>query len=325
MVTRGIDVSSYQGIVDWRTMRRKHSLGWAAVKATEGDGYVNPTFATNWSRLADAGIVRVAYHYARPGGSASSQAGRFLDVVRPAPGDVLCLDLEAGDGQSSEHINAWARQFGQALRRAAPSAALWLYVGAGWAANGTGRGLADTYDYWWMPRYAWVPGTQHTWTSWTSVTRPPVPAGLTLGWSAPHVWQFTDNLATGQGGMDASVSAAPIAALARPRAAPVPQPVVVPPIVIPAPPAPQEQDMALIVSPQNRVYWLAGSTPIYLNREGLKAFLDAGHKMARVTPEFMAQLEQAKTAPPAAVSEAALTAALSSALASTHIAFSKGV
>jgi hypothetical protein len=297
MVTRGIDISSYQGIVDWETMRRKHHIEWAAVKATEGTGYTNPTFAQNWRLLARTPIVRVAYHYGRPSVSASAQAHRFVAAVNPQVGDVLCLDLETADGMSSHDVNAWARVFGQTLRVIAPGIALWLYMGSGYAANSTGHNLADTYDYWWMPRYPYEPGSAHTYTSWIGSADVPTPGGLTVGFANPHQWQFTDALRTGQGAMDASVSNLPIAQLAQPRNAtptPTPAPKPTPP---PAPiPAPQEQDMALIISPDNRVYYLAGTSLVYLNGADYRAWLDAGHKAAHVTQAFMDGLTKARVA-----------------------------
>src|SRR4051794_35865320 len=71
----GPDVSSYQhpqGItIDWAGV---HSSGaaFAFVKATEGAGYTNAHFASDWSALGATGTIRGAYHFARPSGTPGS-------------------------------------------------------------------------------------------------------------------------------------------------------------------------------------------------------------------------------------------------------------
>src|SRR5690348_14694718 len=58
----GIDVSHYQGTVDWAKVAgsgRKFGI----VKATEGTGYIDSSFAANWSAMKKAGVLRSAYHF----------------------------------------------------------------------------------------------------------------------------------------------------------------------------------------------------------------------------------------------------------------------
>src|SRR5215472_886920 len=62
---RGPDVSSYQPNVDWSAVAAS-GCRFAFAKATEGVGYVNPYFAQDWTGIAAAGMVRGAYHFARP-------------------------------------------------------------------------------------------------------------------------------------------------------------------------------------------------------------------------------------------------------------------
>jgi len=73
----GIDVSSAQGLVDFR---RVHASGqrFAIVKATEGSTYISPGFFSRWDRLADldGAMYRGAYHFCRPDTVGGSQDGR---------------------------------------------------------------------------------------------------------------------------------------------------------------------------------------------------------------------------------------------------------
>ena len=78
-VVNGIDVSHFQGSIDWEEVAAQ-GIGFAFVKATDGLG-TDPAFATNWSGANQAGILRGAYHFFRPKLSAIDQAKHFCEVV----------------------------------------------------------------------------------------------------------------------------------------------------------------------------------------------------------------------------------------------------
>ena len=68
----GIDVSKYQGDVDWHAVRRS-GIDFAFIKATEGGDHTDDRFQDNWAAAAAAGMPRGAYHYyyfCRPAGRA---------------------------------------------------------------------------------------------------------------------------------------------------------------------------------------------------------------------------------------------------------------
>ncbi|RYH05608.1 MAG: hypothetical protein EON57_07475, partial [Alphaproteobacteria bacterium] len=58
----GIDVSKYQGDIDWDTAR-KGGVSFAYLKATEGGDRVDQRFAENWRAARAAGMPRGAYHF----------------------------------------------------------------------------------------------------------------------------------------------------------------------------------------------------------------------------------------------------------------------
>jgi lysozyme len=83
----GIDVSKYQGDIDWPRVRTS-GTAFAFVKATEGGDHLDDRFAENWSGAARAGVPRGAYHYfyfCRP---AAEQAAWFITHV---PRDIGAL------------------------------------------------------------------------------------------------------------------------------------------------------------------------------------------------------------------------------------------
>jgi GH25 family lysozyme M1 (1,4-beta-N-acetylmuramidase) len=95
---QGIDVSSYQGAVNWGTWQRK-GIAFAIAKATEGRTIRDSQFARNWHELGRAGLVRGAYHFAHPRNDANAEAD-FLATVRAQKveqGDLIVLDLEVTD------------------------------------------------------------------------------------------------------------------------------------------------------------------------------------------------------------------------------------
>jgi len=57
---------------------------FAFVKSTEGTGYVNPYFNSDWNAIKANDMVRGSYHYAKPDGSptsAAEQARYFVSVA----------------------------------------------------------------------------------------------------------------------------------------------------------------------------------------------------------------------------------------------------
>jgi lysozyme len=59
----GIDVSKYQGDIDWNSVRGS-GVRFAWIKATEGGDRVDEKFAQNWAAAKVAGVPRGAYHFA---------------------------------------------------------------------------------------------------------------------------------------------------------------------------------------------------------------------------------------------------------------------
>jgi lysozyme len=108
---QGIDVASYQGYPDWTAVKNSGKT-FVFNKATEGTTYTNPYFATNWSRIKSAGLIRCAYHYGRPSTDPVAQANYFCNVVAPTSGDLqMMLDIEVTDGKSPSQVRSWIVAF----------------------------------------------------------------------------------------------------------------------------------------------------------------------------------------------------------------------
>lgn len=196
----GIDVSSWQGRVDWPAVRASGRL-FAFAKATEGATFVDRTFAYNRLEMAGAGLaLRGFYHFARPDrNSAAAEASHFLRTVGPlSPGEVAVLDLEVAPGPG---VGDWAAE--------------WMAL----VAQATGR-MPILYSY---QSYLYsIPTSRLTqyplWVAAWGNDDGTVPATLPRSdrWSTWTFWQYTSKAAVpGVGGrVDDSVFAGTPAQLA---------------------------------------------------------------------------------------------------------------
>jgi lysozyme len=94
MPIQGIDVSYWQGDIDWDKVRDA-GVSFTYIKATEGGDRVDPKFLENWEGAKRAGIARGAYHFIYWCRPANEQALWFMLNVPPDP-DALppVLDVE---------------------------------------------------------------------------------------------------------------------------------------------------------------------------------------------------------------------------------------
>jgi lysozyme len=112
----GIDVSWYQGKIDWQRVKNMKedevSISFAFIKATEGVLIVDPYFQRNWRECPKAGIVCGAYHYFKPKVSGKWQARFFLQNARTEKGDLpMTVDIEELDGVSPIKMREELRAF----------------------------------------------------------------------------------------------------------------------------------------------------------------------------------------------------------------------
>ena len=77
---KGVDVSSYQGSVDWEKLY-KQDIAFAFIKATEGSSHVDKMFAQNWEAVRKTEIRAGAYHFMSLETAGSAQAENFLGTV----------------------------------------------------------------------------------------------------------------------------------------------------------------------------------------------------------------------------------------------------
>jgi lysozyme len=184
----GIDVSHYQGAVDWSTVAAGGEV-FAFAKASEGSGDKSGDiyFADNWSGMKAADLLRGAYHFFHPGSDASAQADAFLGSLSKAnggsvvlnPGDLpAALDLEVTDAVAPADIIA--------------AATIWLQK----VQDATGKQpLLYTFVSFWKDTLG-NPGDLSNYPLWiaeTKVSAPIVPGA----WANWYFWQFDQQVIGG--------------------------------------------------------------------------------------------------------------------------------
>ena len=76
----GVDVSSYQGTVDWHVLASQ-GVDFAFIKATEGSLLQDKQFASNWKGSLEAGVRPGAYHFLSYDSPGETQADNFISMV----------------------------------------------------------------------------------------------------------------------------------------------------------------------------------------------------------------------------------------------------
>jgi lysozyme len=143
---RGIDVSHYQGRIDWTAVEGE-GIAFAFVKASEGATFVDPAFARNWTALGGTRIARGAYHRFRPRVDAVAQARHFLAVAPVTDGGLPpVLDVESVEGVSDARLVSGVRAWLAEVERATGRRPI-VYTKPRFRREHLGRAL-DDYPLW---------------------------------------------------------------------------------------------------------------------------------------------------------------------------------
>ena len=106
LTVKGVDVSSYQGNIDWPLLVSQ-DIDFAYIKATEGSSSQDRYFSQNWQEASKTGIRIGAYHFFSFESAGQTQAKNFIDTVDPVD-EMLppVIDVEYyGSFTSSETID----------------------------------------------------------------------------------------------------------------------------------------------------------------------------------------------------------------------------
>lgn len=179
----GIDVSGYQGNVDWASYWSQGKR-FAYTKASEGNYYTNPYFSQQYTGSYNQGFIRGAYHFATPndtGGAAQAEyfvahGGGWSADGKTLPG---MLDIEYNPygatcyGLSAATMTNWIADFLNRYKQLTSRDAV-IYTTLDWWSTCTGNSSAfGASNPLWIARYASAPGT------------------LPAGWGTYTFWQYS--------------------------------------------------------------------------------------------------------------------------------------
>lgn len=110
--TFGIDVSKWQGQIDWQSVAGD-GVEFAFIRVSDGLDYQDEYFDRNWRQAREQGILRGAYQFFRPNLDPVAQADLLLATMGPLEDDDLppVIDVEVDGGQSPAAIASGVRQW----------------------------------------------------------------------------------------------------------------------------------------------------------------------------------------------------------------------
>lgn len=80
---RGIDVSHYQGDIDWNVLSQE-DISFAYIKATEGSSHVDSRFEENWKSAGATSLAVGAYHFFSFDSPGENQAENYIQCLTQA-------------------------------------------------------------------------------------------------------------------------------------------------------------------------------------------------------------------------------------------------
>jgi GH25 family lysozyme M1 (1,4-beta-N-acetylmuramidase) len=199
-VTKGVDVSSLQhpgnAPIDWAEVAAAGNA-FTGIKASEGDYYKNPYFASDVQQATEAGLYVIPYAFVNPydpaqNGTAQQQADTAVGQLGSVSSDAnlmlpLELDLEPDPYASQDNTNqcyglsttamrTWIADFiTEVDKKLNSTTPLIIYTEPGWWNTCTGNDTAFGGYPLWLASYG--------------VSDPSLPAG----WNNYTFWQYSNN------------------------------------------------------------------------------------------------------------------------------------
>lgn len=175
-----IDVSKYQGRIEWAVLAASGRVDGAILKATDGQTGVDDTFAANFDGARATSLLLGTYHFAQPDeepGDAAKEADHYVATVSQRWDRsplVFALDVE-----KARHIRkgapfvAWCRTFVEQMEQRTGLLG-WVYTGGPfWNENDGDISDADAEFFaarpLWIAAYVDDPARYVAMTPWRAV------------------------------------------------------------------------------------------------------------------------------------------------------------
>ena len=182
----GIDVSHHQDWIDWQKVRSS-GVRFAIIKASAGEGYIDPMFEQNMRGAAAAEIVTGSYHFFLPRYDPLAQARHYLRTLQELAGGQAtlppCVDIET-PGLGKSGFNQALKVFTEEVFRLSGRTAM-LYVSPGFWKSSLPVPVLSNYQLlrsgvdWAAEHPLWV---AHYTSGWPCQVYP---------WAGWAFWQYT--------------------------------------------------------------------------------------------------------------------------------------
>lgn len=117
--TTGIDVSKYQGTIDWDEAANDEQVGFAYIKATEGQSLVDNQYYRNTQECKRLHIPFGVYHFFSTKVTPEDQLNNFLSNVRISDHDLIpIVDVEIKGRRTSDELRDALAVFCEKLTQA---------------------------------------------------------------------------------------------------------------------------------------------------------------------------------------------------------------
>jgi len=169
----GVDVSVYQGTIDWAKVKAA-GISFGICRVSDGTNTLDSTFTANWKGMKAQGLVRGVYQFFRPSQDPVAQADLLASKVGAiGPGDLPpTCDVEVTDGVAAAtivaRVQAWSAEIEKKL-----DVTPMIYISPGFSSA-----LGSPTVFW----------ANDLWVAHWGVATPSVPAS----WKDWTFWQWTD-------------------------------------------------------------------------------------------------------------------------------------
>jgi len=171
MRTLGVDVSHWEGSIDWKLA--SPTIGFAYYKCTDGVKYVDREFYANRQGCRETGLAHAPYHFYQPSLDPLVQAEHFIRMAGKAYRRYI-VDLEVPERQEAitEKLLAFLHRVEQ-LTSIKPA----IYTSPGY------------WNDYIQPHPQWAGDYELIVAHYTLAHQPTLP----VGWNTWRIWQFNDD------------------------------------------------------------------------------------------------------------------------------------
>ena len=163
---RGIDVSEYQGVIDWDAVAAD-GVDFAFIRVSHSTIHYDDRFDVNWEQSQAAGVTVGVYQYYEPAEDPIAQADLMLAAIGDQPGDLPpVIDVETAGGLSGDQIAASVQTWIDHVEDELGVRPI-IYTGSYFWNDVVASDAFVDYPLWIAHYFVECPLTPTPWTRWT--------------------------------------------------------------------------------------------------------------------------------------------------------------